>query len=299
MAARRSTGDAGHPLRARVAWQGPCRHAFPMTVATAGKTASGTACRRSRETITGTQWSGPAFFGTKHQEARRMTKLRCAIYTRKSSEEGLDQDFNSLDAQHEACAAYIKSQASEGWKLCPRAIRRRRHFGRHARAARPSAAARRHRCRAHRHRRRLQGRPADPLAARLRQAGRSVRQGRHQLRLDHPVVQHHHQHGSADPEHAVVVRAVRARGHRRTHPRQDRAIESYAACGWAERRRSATGRTGAASPSSRNTPPSSATSSVVMPSSAMFGCLPRSWRSRHPLAGAQRDHGRAVRWPAV
>ncbi|MFL6720310.1 MAG: recombinase family protein [Sphingomonas sp.] len=46
-----------------------------------------------------------------------MTRLRCAIYTRKSSEEGLEQDFNSLDAQHEACAAYIKSQASEGWKL--------------------------------------------------------------------------------------------------------------------------------------------------------------------------------------
>ena len=45
-----------------------------------------------------------------------MTK-RCAIYTRKSSEEGLEQDFNSLDAQHEACAAYVKSQASEGWKL--------------------------------------------------------------------------------------------------------------------------------------------------------------------------------------
>src|SRR5438309_2609638 len=45
-----------------------------------------------------------------------MTRLRCAIYTRKSSEEGLEQDFNSLDAQHEACAAYIKSQASEGWK---------------------------------------------------------------------------------------------------------------------------------------------------------------------------------------
>jgi DNA invertase Pin-like site-specific DNA recombinase len=45
-----------------------------------------------------------------------MTRLRCAIYTRKSSEEGLAQDFNSLDAQHEACAAYVKSQASEGWK---------------------------------------------------------------------------------------------------------------------------------------------------------------------------------------
>ena len=46
-----------------------------------------------------------------------MSRLRCAIYTRKSSEEGLAQDFNSLDAQQEACAAYIKSQASEGWKL--------------------------------------------------------------------------------------------------------------------------------------------------------------------------------------
>ncbi|MGE3476433.1 MAG: recombinase family protein [Rhodospirillaceae bacterium] len=47
-----------------------------------------------------------------------MTKprLRCAIYTRKSSEEGLQQEFNSLDAQREACEAYIKSQASEGWR---------------------------------------------------------------------------------------------------------------------------------------------------------------------------------------
>src|SRR5713226_9054212 len=42
---------------------------------------------------------------------------RCAVYTRKSSEEGLDQTFNSLDAQREACEAYIRSQAHEGWKL--------------------------------------------------------------------------------------------------------------------------------------------------------------------------------------
>ena len=42
---------------------------------------------------------------------------RCTIYTRKSSEEGLEQDFNSLRAQREACEAFIKSQASEGWKL--------------------------------------------------------------------------------------------------------------------------------------------------------------------------------------
>jgi len=45
--------------------------------------------------------------------------LRCAIYTRKSTEEGLEQDFNSLDAQHEACAAYILSQRHEGWTLVP------------------------------------------------------------------------------------------------------------------------------------------------------------------------------------
>jgi site-specific DNA recombinase len=42
---------------------------------------------------------------------------RCAVYTRKSSEEGLEQAFNSLHAQREACEAYIKSQAHEGWKL--------------------------------------------------------------------------------------------------------------------------------------------------------------------------------------
>ena len=48
-----------------------------------------------------------------------MKKVRCAIYTRKSSEEGLEQDFNSLHAQREACAAYILSQASEGWTLLP------------------------------------------------------------------------------------------------------------------------------------------------------------------------------------
>ena len=45
--------------------------------------------------------------------------VRCAIYTRKSTEEGLDQDFNSLDAQAEACAAYIMSQRHEGWTALP------------------------------------------------------------------------------------------------------------------------------------------------------------------------------------
>ena len=48
-----------------------------------------------------------------------MRRVRCAIYTRKSSEEGLEQDFNSLHAQRDACAAYVRSQASEGWSLLP------------------------------------------------------------------------------------------------------------------------------------------------------------------------------------
>lgn len=46
-------------------------------------------------------------------------RLRCAIYTRKSTDEGLDQAFNSLDAQREACAAYVLSQRHEGWSLLP------------------------------------------------------------------------------------------------------------------------------------------------------------------------------------
>src|SRR6478736_6825643 len=46
-------------------------------------------------------------------------KLRCAIYTRKSTEEGLEQDFNSLDAQREACEAFIVSQKHEGWVALP------------------------------------------------------------------------------------------------------------------------------------------------------------------------------------
>jgi site-specific DNA recombinase len=48
-----------------------------------------------------------------------MNKSRCAIYTRKSSEEGLDQDYNSLDAQRDACEAYVTSQKHEGWSANP------------------------------------------------------------------------------------------------------------------------------------------------------------------------------------
>ena len=107
--------------------------------------------------ITGTNWNGPRFFGLRqqkrpggqaalrtpetaaawssawpprsgdrveHQAGGALVKpparaLRCAIYTRKSTEHGLEQEFNSLDAQREAAEAYIKSQAHEGWRLCP------------------------------------------------------------------------------------------------------------------------------------------------------------------------------------
>ena len=89
--------------------------------------------------ITGAHWSGPRFFGLPAAGAERPSKgacegamgeaeqaprrsakrVRCAIYTRKSSEEGLEQAFNSLDAQREACAAFIASQKHEGWTASP------------------------------------------------------------------------------------------------------------------------------------------------------------------------------------
>jgi site-specific DNA recombinase len=51
----------------------------------------------------------------KDAQSPRSGRLRCAIYTRKSSEEGLEQEFNSLDAQREACESYVRSQKHEGW----------------------------------------------------------------------------------------------------------------------------------------------------------------------------------------
>src|SRR5258705_6150891 len=46
-------------------------------------------------------------------------QIRCAIYTRKSSEEGLEQEFNSLDAQRDSCEAFVRSQKHEGWVCLP------------------------------------------------------------------------------------------------------------------------------------------------------------------------------------
>ena len=102
--------------------------------------------------ITGTRWNGLVFFGLKNRRASSMSKppirkLRCAIYTRKSTEEGLDMEFNSLDAQREACSAYIASQRAEGWVELAEPVRRWRLLRRHAGPARPEAPARRHRAR--------------------------------------------------------------------------------------------------------------------------------------------------------
>src|SRR5215208_4111598 len=58
---------------------------------------------------------------TPTSSGRGQPKARCAIYTRKSSAEGLEQDFNSLDAQREACEAYIASQRHEGWGVLAQA----------------------------------------------------------------------------------------------------------------------------------------------------------------------------------
>ena len=68
----------------------------------------------------------------------------CAIYTRKSSEEGLEQDFNSLHAQREACEAFIKSQHGRGLAADQDRLRRRRPFGRDHGTSGPAAPAGRH-----------------------------------------------------------------------------------------------------------------------------------------------------------
>lgn len=56
---------------------------------------------------------------TKQVDKGTKEVIRCAIYTRKSSDEGLDQDFNSLDAQREAAESFITSQKSAGWVCLP------------------------------------------------------------------------------------------------------------------------------------------------------------------------------------
>ena len=148
-----------------------------------------------------------------------MKKIRCAIYTRKSAEEGLEQEFNSLDAQREACAAYVASQKAEGWVLLPTATRTR--GSREGTLERPG----------------LQRLLADidaglvdqivvykvdrltrslsdfaKLVERLEAAGAG-------FRLGDSVLQHRDQHGTTDAAYAAVLRTIRTRGHGRADPR--------------------------------------------------------------------------------
>ena len=117
-----------------------------------------------------------------------------------------------------------RQPALRGLGADPRALRRRRLLRRHAGAPGAEAAARRHRGGAGRRRRGLQDRPAVALADGLLEAGRGVRPRRRHLRLGHPVVQHHDLDGAADAQHPAQLRPVRARGHRRAHPRQDQGV---------------------------------------------------------------------------
>lgn len=143
-------------------------------------------------------------------KAPLIRKLRCAVYTRKSTEEGLEMEFNSLDAQREACEAYVTSQKAEGWLLVPDRYDDGGFSG--GTLERPAL-------------RRLLGDieagkadvvvvykidRAVPLADGLRAAGRGVRSEERHLRLRHPGIQHHDLDGPAHAQRSLVLCAVRA-----------------------------------------------------------------------------------------
>src|SRR6266849_9219560 len=159
-------------------------------------------------------------------KAPSVKPVRCAIYTRVSTEHGLDQEFNSLDAQYDAASAYIRSQAHAGWTL----IRSRYDDGGYSGGSTdrpdPTKAAGRYPGPEDRCHRRLQSRPIDKIAGGFRQTGRIVRRPWRVIRLRHPAVQHHDLDGPADAQCAPVLCPVRTGGHLRAHPGQDRSIEA-------------------------------------------------------------------------
>ena len=137
--------------------------------------------------------------------------VRCAIYTRKSTEEGLNQAFNSLDAQREAAEAYILSQKHDGWTLVPSQYSDGGYTG--ANIERPGV------------RQLLADIEAgevdcvvvykvDRLSRSLidfAQDDGAVREARRLLRLRHAAVQHELVPGPTDAEYPAVLRPVRAR----------------------------------------------------------------------------------------
>ena len=162
-------------------------------------------------------WSGPLFFGLRKTGKRRMNrpevkrKVRCAVYTRKSSEEGLDQEFNCLDAQRAAGEAYVASQSAEGWLLVPDRYDDGGISG--ATLERPA----------------LKRLLADVEAGRIdswsstRSTGSSARlptlpswwkssSATVSLRLRHPALLYHDLDGQVDAQRPVQLRPIRARG---------------------------------------------------------------------------------------
>ena len=158
---------------------------------------------------------------------------RCAIYTRKSSEEGLEQSFNSLHAQREACEAYIKSQTHEGWRVLAQSYNDGGFSG--GSMERPGLVA-------------LlsdveQGKvdvvvvyKVDRLTRSLTDFGPDcggLRQAHGVLCLGDPGLQHHHLDGKADPERSAILRPVRARGHPASASATRSPLPRPRVCGWA------------------------------------------------------------------
>src|SRR5512132_1143615 len=151
-------------------------------------------------------------------------KIRCAIYTRVSTDERLDMEFNSLDAQREAALAYIQSQKHEGWIL----VGDRYDDGGFSGGSMERPALQRLL-------RDVESGVIDVIVvykvdrlsrslidfARIVEVLDTTNVSKH-----NSTIQHHHLDGPVDAEHPAQLRAVRARGDRRAHPRQVRCIPS-------------------------------------------------------------------------
>ena len=138
-----------------------------------------------------------------------MKKIRCAIYTRKSSEDGLEQEFNSLHAQREACASYIASQKHEGWVLLPDAYDDGGLSG--GSLERPALQQLLQDVGGGQggSDRRLQDRPPDPLAGGLLEDRRHPGCRRSLVRFCHPVFQYGNKYGAAYAQYAAVICTIR------------------------------------------------------------------------------------------
>jgi site-specific DNA recombinase len=156
--------------------------------------------------------------------------VRCAIYTRVSTDQGLEQDFNSLDAQYDASQAYIRSQAHAGWSL----LRAKYEDGGFSGGDtdRPALQRLLDDVRA--------GKvdvivvyKVDRLTRSLADFAKLVELfDKHGVSFVSVTQQlHHHVHGQIDVERAAVVRPIRARGHIRTNSGQDCRLQTQGSLG--------------------------------------------------------------------